>query len=69
MELILPGEAFSHEATSQVTQNSTDINITHNTVDQFVNQSVSQSVRAVLMVGVPLFSTAPGGEPLLSHFI
>ena len=61
--LIHPGEAFSYEATFQGTQNystvQTNIAYTH---------THSKSVSSVDGRGVPLFPTAPGGEPLPSHF-
>ena len=58
--LILPGKAFSHEATLQDTQDThIHVQITHNTVNQFVNQSnqfVNRSLSAAVDgKGMPLF--------------
>ena len=57
MRLLFKAPRLQYRQTSYThTQHITQSN-------QFVNQS------AVLMVGgVPLFPTAPGGEPLPSHF-
>ena len=69
--LIYPGEAFGHEATFQGTQNyNTDKHSihTHTYTTHITVKSACKSVSSVDGRGVPLFPTAPGGEPLPSHF-